>query len=418
MVPPRLPLRGTAALSALLFIGATAAGAQPLEYDRALALALERSPELAAQAASLRAAEDETQAAGSLPPPRLAVGVDNFPVSGPMRGTLSADFMTMRKLGLMQELPATARRAAQRATADAAVELVRADRRVARWKVRLAAAQAWLACHYLGQQRELLADLAAQGARLATVLPSQVGAGRAAAAEVPAQQLELSRIEDRQDELAGDLARAAATLRGLVGAIAPVEVEGEPPVLSIDPEELRQHLYRHPQLQAFSAQSRTAQAQVREASAQRHPDWSVELAYARRGPQFGDMVSLQVTMTLPTLVPRRVDPMVASRREQGERAEQEHEALRRELAAGLEADLAERNALQRQATRAGRENVALAAERVTLLTARYGAGNASLTEVLAARREWVEQRLRALDLDRRLAALTAQLYYTYATEAP
>jgi hypothetical protein len=49
-------------------------------------------------------------AAGQLPDPVLKFGVENLPVNGPDRLSLSRDFMTMRRIGLSQELPSAQKR--------------------------------------------------------------------------------------------------------------------------------------------------------------------------------------------------------------------------------------------------------------------------------------------------------------------
>src|SRR5271165_3665099 len=84
---------------------ASAVSAEPLTFGRALDLAQRQSPLLRAGDASIRAAQFEATASGHLPDPKLVAGIDNYPVSGPNRGTLEGDFMTMQKLGFMQEVP-------------------------------------------------------------------------------------------------------------------------------------------------------------------------------------------------------------------------------------------------------------------------------------------------------------------------
>lgn len=75
-----------AALSAI----ASAAHAGPLTYDQALRQALANSPGAAATRAGIDAAGADARAAGSLPDPRLSVGLDNYPISGPPAFTLGA----------------------------------------------------------------------------------------------------------------------------------------------------------------------------------------------------------------------------------------------------------------------------------------------------------------------------------------
>src|SRR5260221_1433744 len=66
--------------------------------------AVERSRQVAAQDAAVTASREMAVAAAQLPDPVLKLGVDNLPVNGADRFSLTRDFMTMRRIGLMQEL--------------------------------------------------------------------------------------------------------------------------------------------------------------------------------------------------------------------------------------------------------------------------------------------------------------------------
>src|SRR3954463_16387613 len=80
------------------------AAAQPLSLQEAQRRALERSRQLAAQDSAVLAFRELAVAAGQLPDPTLKFGIDNLPVTGPDRFSLTNDFMTMRRIGVMQEL--------------------------------------------------------------------------------------------------------------------------------------------------------------------------------------------------------------------------------------------------------------------------------------------------------------------------
>src|SRR6267378_4138573 len=103
---------GRFARSLVCFIGlavaaplARAASTEPLPLAEALKIGETISPRLAAQGAALAAANELVPRAGELPDPKLRVGVDNLPVNGADRFRYDADFMTMRKIGVMQDFP-------------------------------------------------------------------------------------------------------------------------------------------------------------------------------------------------------------------------------------------------------------------------------------------------------------------------
>jgi len=89
-------------LTALVLPGSGHAQA-PLGLADAQRIAVERSRLLAAQDASIVASREMAAAAGQLPDPVLKLGIDNLPVDGADRFSLNRDFMTMRRIGVMQE---------------------------------------------------------------------------------------------------------------------------------------------------------------------------------------------------------------------------------------------------------------------------------------------------------------------------
>lgn len=127
----------------------SAAYSDPLGFEEALRIAERSLDDLAAQSAGVDAARSAARAAGRLPDPKLAFGIDNLPATGPDQWRLDRDFMTMRKVGLMQDFPNGARRHAEVAAAGAAVDEAEAQRRVRLLAVRTGAALAWLDRYYV-----------------------------------------------------------------------------------------------------------------------------------------------------------------------------------------------------------------------------------------------------------------------------
>ena len=77
--------------------------AAPLSLEEAQAIAASDAPQIDAQSATLRAAQQSSLSAGQLPDPKLIVGIDNLPTDSADRFNITRDFMTMRKIGFMQE---------------------------------------------------------------------------------------------------------------------------------------------------------------------------------------------------------------------------------------------------------------------------------------------------------------------------
>ncbi|MBB0025164.1 TolC family protein [Ralstonia pickettii] len=395
---------------------ASLAQAAPLSFTSALDLAERQSPKLAANAAAIDAARSAAIPAGALPDPKVFAGIDNFPVSGPDAGRLQADFMTMQKIGVMQEVPNADKRRAREAVAAASVDVASAQRRVDRLAVRRDAALAWLDLYYLQRKQALFADLDHENTLLGQIVQAQIASGRAQAADAVAPKQEAAQLADSRDDLARDLMQASAKLRQLIGGGADDGLVGAPPAFEVNAQHLRGHLQQHPELLAFAAETRKAQAEVTEAQSMKKSDWGVELAYQRRAPQFGNMVSIQFTFDLPVSPATRQDPLIAAKQRELDRIDAEREGMLRTQATELENLLAEYDALSRQLERAKQIALPLAEQKVALQTASYQAGKGDLSAVLAARRERIEQRLRIVELEAGQARAGARLHYAYGED--
>ncbi len=386
--------------------------AHALGYAEALDLARREAPALQAGAAQLAGAEAARPAAATLPDPRLAVGVENAPVAGPDRYSVTRDFMTMQRLALMQEVPNRAKREARAQGADARVERERAALAVTALAVRRDAALAWWNVWFAEQRAAFLAGLVKQNELLQQTLPSRVAAGGAMPAELSMARQEALALADRGDELKRDVARARAELRRWVGAradepLAAVERVDDllPPV---DAAMARDALHRHAELAPYEPMRAMASAEMAEADAEKRGDWSWEVAFQRR-PRYDDMVSFQISFDLPWQRATRQGPAVEAKRREVQRIEAEREDAMRRHAAELETMLADLAAVDAQLARLQGSGLALADERVKLQLAAYESGRGDLGALVAARSMALELRLRAIDLQSQQAALRVRL---------
>jgi outer membrane protein TolC len=391
--------------------------AEPLTFDAALDLATRSSPDIAVQTASVEAAQSATVAAGRLPDPKLTVGVENFPVTGEERGSLTRDFMTMRKVGLMQDVPNAGKREARSAAAAADAERAQAERRVSILTVRRDTALAWLARYYLECRGSLFDELDRENQLFARSVQAQFAGGRGMPADVVAPKQEAAELADRRDELVSEIAKSKATLRRWAGPAGDEPLAGDPPALALDTEHLRGHIHEHAELAVFVPMTQMAQAEVHEAEAAKRPDWGVEVAYGRRGSAFSDMVSLQFTLDLPLFARTRQDPQIAAKRQELTRVEAQREAMFRDHTQELDAELAEYEVTTRQLARLREAHLPLAQQKVDYQFASYRAGKADLTAVLSARRELIDERLKEIELDGKRAATAAKLYFFYGAGA-
>lgn len=391
--------------------------AEPLTFDGALQIAIRSSPDIAQQTANVEAAHSTSVAAGRLPDPKLAFGVEDLPVTGPNQWSLTRDDFTMRTIGLMQDIPNGAKRAAQTAAASAAVATAEAQRRVSMLTVRRDTAVAWLDRYYLERRSALFEALESENRLFAEAVQAQFAAGRGMPADVVEPKQEAAEIADRRDELAAEILKSKAVLTRWVGGAASEQLGGEPPVLALEAEHLRGHVHEHPDLAVFVPMTQMAQAEVHEAEAAKRPDWGVELSYGRRGAAFSDMISLQFTLDLPLFARTRQDPQIQAKRHELARVESERDAMLRDHTQELEADLAEYDVATRQLARLREVHLPLARQKVDYQFASYRAGKGDLTAVLVARRELIDERLKEIALDGKRAEAAAKLYYFYGPGA-
>ncbi|WP_242443210.1 TolC family protein [Pseudomonas sp. LFM046] len=384
-----------------------------LTLDDALQLAERNAPSLSAQTAKLDAAKSAAIPAGELPDPKLALGLQNVPIEGEDRWSVDQDFMTMQMVGVMQEMPNRDKRKARIDTAQASVERATAEADAERVKVRRETALAWIAA-YTGERKLAQFDgFFRENRLLEDAVRARLAGGRGQAQDAVEPRQEAAQLAEQQDELALQLAQARAALKRWIGPDAALPLSGDFPRWPIDASHYLHALHRHPELATYGPMTREAEAQVREAEAEKKPDWSWELDYQRRGREFGDMMTVQFTFDLPVFAGTRQDPKIAARRAQVSQLEAEREALLREHAQQLEADLADYQRLDRAVNRSRSTQVPLAEEKVQLALADYRAGKTELAAVIAARRELVLARLKETDLQGQQALAAARLYFTY-----
>ncbi|MCP1471966.1 outer membrane protein TolC [Sphingobium sp. OAS761] len=389
--------------------------AGPLTFDAALRQARQDAPSIRAKTLGTDAARSARGAAGALPDPTLGVGIDSFPISGPLAFEPQRDDFTMARVGVSQDIPNLAKRHAQQARADSDIKAAEADAAVEARTVEVGTALAWINLAYAERRLAALDDVLSRLTQVVRTTPGAVASGNARPAQTLAGQQAVAAMQDRRSELVSAVARARATLTRWTGDPAP-EIAGPVPDFTIDAPALRAGLDQHPGIKMIDAQLGQADAEVRVANAGRRSDFGVNLAYQRRDPRFGDYVSAGVTVSLPFFTRNRQNAGIAAAQANAGRALAEREAARRALAADLEADLADHIMHHDQWTRARDTLQPLAEQRVRLETASYGAGRATLVDVADAYAALADATITTLDREALVAADGARLTLTYRSE--
>ena len=365
---------------------ATSAAEQPLTLDAAVTLALSRAPQIAAGQAATESAQSMSISAGRLPDPQAIVGIDNLPVTGSDAYSATRDFMTMRKVGLMQSFPAAAQRRSERAVAGAEITLADAQLQATRYEVARNAATAWVRYAAASDSLERLTGLEADvdlGARAAT---AALKSGRSNASEALAANAGVTELKSRVIGLRGELRRDESELARWIGRESMAQ-PGPIPLMDSLPAEveyLRASVHRHVSLRPLDAQIEVAQAKLELARAGRHPGWSAEVSYAKRGPDFSDMASLQFTVDLPLFARYRQNPVIDARGADVRRAQADRDAELRMHQAEFEQMLASWESTGEQLKFIETERLPLSRERSRAALAAYRASQGDMRSALDA----------------------------------
>ena len=413
----RAAIQGVAATIAIALLGATpAAGADaPLTLAEAQRRAVDRSSALKAQDAASSASQEMAVAAAQLPDPVATLGINNLPVDGPDAWSLTNDFMTMRSVGLMQEFTREEKRRARAQRFEREADKSAAEKTARVAAIRRDTALAWLDRYYVEAQLAVVAEQSRQAGLEIEAAETAYRAGRGALSDVLAARSALVALDDRASELGRRKSAARIALARWVGDAADLPLAGKPPIdaLGIDPRALDSELEHEPQIAMLASQERVADAEVKEAQSSKKPDWSVQVMYSLRGPSFSNMISVGVSVPLQWDQQHRQDREVAAKLALLDRARAEREDMLRARAAELRAMLAEWENDRERAARYERQLVPLAAERTQATLAAYRGSKASLSDLLLARRNEIDVRLQALQLEMDTARVWAQLSFAF-----
>jgi len=409
-----------ASVAALMFaMGAPSWAAEPLTLAEAQRIAVGRSGQLLAHDALTLAAKEQAVAAGQMPDPVLKLGIDNVPANGPDRGSLTRDFMTMRRIGIMQEIPRAEKRQlrAEKFTREAG--RVQALRQLTQANVRQGTALAWLDRYYAQAQHDLLRRQIEETGLQVQAADSAFRSNRGTQADVFAARAAVIVLQDRLSQIDRQSRSAALMLARWVGAPAAERpVSGSPPWQStpLRDDGLKEHLKRHPELLVIGEEIDAADTDARLAQANRKSDWTVEASYAQRGPAFSNMVSIGVSIPLQWNPKDRQDRELAARLARVDEAKARYDDALRKAEAEVGGLLNDWETGKQRLVRFRDELIPAMRQRTVAAQTGYRTGKGELTSVLAARRDEIEVRLQALTLEMETARSWAQLNFLIPDE--
>lgn len=401
-----------------VIVGLTVAvSAQTLTLTEAQRLALERSRQLVAQDYAATASREMAVAAGQLPDPVLSIGVENLPIEGSDQWSVTRDFMTMRRIGIMQEFTRRDKRKwrAERFLQEAEKTLV--EKNLATVTIERETALAWLERYFSEVMASVLNEQLKEAKLELEAIESSYRAGRASQAEVLAAKSLIAGVEDQASDLQRRIATAKINLARWVGEAADAPLAGEPSLdaVHVEAHSLETQILNHPEIALLFKQEELATTEAALARANKRWDLSVGVVYSQRGSSYSDMVSLEVSVPIQWNPKNRQNKELAAKLAMVAATQSEKEEMLRAHVAELNGMLTEwQNNRERQA-RFEQERIPLARAQIEAVFAAYRGGKSNLAELLAARRNVLDIQMQALQLKMDTARLWARLNFLFPT---
>lgn len=384
-----------------------------LSIEEAAALATAHARDAENSYGAIESAVQQAVAAGQLPDPVLKVGLNDVPINGTDKFSLSRDSMTTRSVSVLQEFTRADKRRARAARFEAEAASADARRMLGMTNVQRNAVAAWIDRWYAEQAAVLLGhhshplNLAQEAANAA------YRGGRGTRADVLSAQLEVQKLRDRESENQAVLDTATVNLSRWIGADATRPL-GERPVLAI-PDRVEQLIRTRydgvPEVAAAQREVTLAESEVRVADEARKPDIAVELMYSQRGAAYSNLTSINVSFPLPWDRANRQDREVSARLAQATEARAKAEIIQRNTDAIVGARLAELRRNLERLRRYDDATLPLANAQAEAALTAYRANTGSLLAVAEANHRAIDTAVERLALEQRATRLWAELTF-------
>ncbi len=373
-------------------VGAARAAINPLTLEHAIEIAVADAPQLQAQQAAVEGSQASARNAGRLPDPAIVAGVENLPSNGVDAWSLDRDFMTMRKVGLMQNFPNSHKRQSERESAQAMVAVAKSEAAQARLELTQSVAQAWVSRYAAEVALKSLQALKDQLVLQVELARTAVASGNAQVSDALSAQAAAIDLEDRLLDAQQEVTRSRAELARWLGDTGDPSLAPPPSFLELHAgaAQLLSSLHHHAALLSYDARIAAARSEIAVATAAKRPDWSAELDYAKRGPGFPDMVSLQFQVALPLSPGTRQNPAIQAKYAATRRLQADRESALRMHTAEVNTMLGDWQTAKQRIDLYERERLPLARQRSELALASLRTGRMDVRQTLAMLTNQVE----------------------------
>ena len=316
-----------------------------LSLQQAEDLALKADPVVNRHVASSRSYEAEAVAKGTLPDPKLRLGMFNVPLD---TFSTTEDPATQLRIGIQQEFPRgkSTELKQQQSKWLSQAALARAEDE--KLKLLMNVRDNYLNLYYQVQAGIIIRESRDLFKKLVRITEDQYAAGRANQQDVIRADLELSRLDDRATKIQGNEDEYRAHLAQWVGDVAWNDIDIDFPLLPEVPDdlEINQLLTQHPSVVAETAKVEASRKQVEVSRQDYKPGVGAFVEYRKRfgenidGSDRADMMAAMVTVDIPLFTENRQDKNVTAHEESANAARYSRDDRLRVLKRMLEKDRA------------------------------------------------------------------------------
>lgn len=388
----------------------------PLSMTDAVNIAVKRDSALQQLVAAKAATAANAVAAGTLPDPKLTMGLSNLPTDSFAVGQQP---MTMQVIGIQQEFPAGDSRGLARQRGDQLADSQQAAIDARRLQVARAVRLAWLNAYYAGHAIALTQAGEAALEQSVAIAKEQYQNGKGTQQQWLRARLALADAKAQEFQFVDAQRGAQAALVRWLGEDAARAPTGRlfdlpsPPAYDV----LLERLPRHPVLLQADAKIAADQTGVELAKQSYRPSWGLALSYGHRpgddaaGRPYSDMVTAMVTLSLPLFTGDRQDQQATSAREMLNASTYARDDQLRELKQQLDDDWARWQDLKQLNALYAQSVLPDSSADVTSGLDAYGNGDGDFFEVIRAQLGDLNAKLRALRIQVDTETLKAQFLY-------
>jgi outer membrane protein TolC len=247
-----------------------------------------------------------------------------------------------------------------------------------------------------------------------------LSSGRNTAAEALGAQSLVAALDERILSLQQEAEMQRAELARWIGPDADLPLAAIPMNRELEhsADALVAAVPEHAPLAPLIARLDAAKTDVELARAEKRPDWSAEIVYAKRGPDFSDMVSLEFRVGLPLFPKHRQNPKIAEKLATVRAQEAERDSEVRMHTAEVRAAVAQWRLGRERLEHYAKEILPLARDRSRAALASYSSGRGDLRTAIDALTEEINAQLEDVQLQGSVARAWVFLHLLHDSGAP